>query len=184
MQSCSGRHDYFPSTIPSVSGKQRHHFLSGWRSVSKSRVRSLWLYSRIRFFEQGKVRLPNPIKGGTGIADNDTHVLIVERPTGNMTIVDGAQQDNDQFGLDQPHVVHALAENDDQVYLLSGDSVFKTDIGGHIVQSYWLRSGHLFVGRSIRGHRAGDIRDGPRGSNGNIPVPSWSSRKRAVIDAP
>jgi len=102
-----------------------------------------------RFFEQGKVRLTNPIKGGIGIAGKDTHLLIIERPTGNMTIVDGAQQRSSQFGLDQPHIVYAVAENGNQVYLLSGDNVFETDRGGHVLQSYWLRSGHRFVGRSI-----------------------------------
>jgi hypothetical protein len=101
------------------------------------------------FLEEGKVRLTNPVRSAIGTVGNDARVLIIERPTGNMTIVDKTQQESSQFGLNEPHVIHAVAENGNQVYLLSGDNVFKTDLGGHIVQSYWLRSGHRFVGRSV-----------------------------------
>jgi hypothetical protein len=91
-----------------------------------------------QFKERRQVKLVPPVAGGIPIIAPDGNLLLIDKASGNMVIVDSRAKGGTVVRLAEPAPVKAAAADSDYVYLLSGDSVIKTDLARNQID---LRNG-------------------------------------------
>jgi hypothetical protein len=66
-----------------------------------------------------------------------------------MLVIDPQTKGGSVARLDQPHPIKAAAADADYVYLLSRDSVLKSDLSGHVLFTYRFQFSRGFAPASL-----------------------------------
>ena len=106
------------------------------------------------FHRRTEVRLNPSVPGAIAALASNGDLLLIDKHSGNMVVMDPAKQSGSVVQLAQPHPVSAVAAGADSVYLLSDGAVLKTDPAGHIVATYQpqLNAGFRPVSLGVTGN--------------------------------
>ncbi len=98
-----------------------------------------------RFKERTQVRLTPPIYGAIPVITQDGDLLLVNKRSGNMAVIDPKTKVGSVTPLAKPQLIRAAATDAKFIYLLSSDSVVKIDRTGEVFSEYRFQFEHGFV---------------------------------------
>jgi hypothetical protein len=97
-----------------------------------------------KFKERTTARLEPPIFGAIPILTENGELLLIDKASGNMEVVDPNVKRGSVVNLADPRRVRAAAADGGFLYLLTADAVLKTDFSGQVMATYGFESGHGF----------------------------------------
>ena len=96
------------------------------------------------FQDRVDVRLAPPISGLSLLAPNG-NLLFINKHSGAIEIIDPNAKSGSLVPPAKPQPVRAAGATTDSLYLLSSNSVLKTDFAGHLLSTYQLQFAHSFA---------------------------------------
>ncbi len=97
-----------------------------------------------QFQKKTEVRLDPPVRFAFATMASNGEILLMDRQSGDMLIVDPKTHRGSVVHLPKPYPVTAVSTDADAVYLLTGDTVLKADLQGRILAEHRLQFGHGF----------------------------------------
>lgn len=88
------------------------------------------------FKERTVIRLSPPIRGFIPILVPNGNLLLINKTSGGMEVLDPSAKSGVYIHLSEPHPVRAAAFDAGYLYLLSGPVVLKTDLSGHLLSTF------------------------------------------------
>jgi len=89
-----------------------------------------------RFKEETQVRIDPAVFGAIPVLASNGNLLLIGRDSGNMVVIDPNSKSGSVVRLTKPHRVRAAAADSGYIYLLSADTVLKTDSTGNVLSTY------------------------------------------------
>lgn len=89
-----------------------------------------------QFKETSQVRLEPPVTGAIPILASNGDLLLIDRDSGNMVVIDPNTKAGSVAHLAEPHRIQAAASDSGFLYLLSANSVLKVALTGQILLTY------------------------------------------------
>jgi len=96
------------------------------------------------FRERTTAKLEPPIFGAISILTEDGELLLIDKASGNMEVIDPNAKRGSVVKLADPQRVRAAAVDGGFVYLLTRAAVLKTDFSGQVVATYGFQANRAF----------------------------------------
>jgi hypothetical protein len=95
--------------------------------------------------ERTQVKLVPPVACGIALIATSGDLVLIDRVSGSRLTINPKTKSGTVARLSKPARVKAAASDSDYVYLLTGDSVLKTDSAGQVLSTYRLQFSRGFV---------------------------------------
>jgi hypothetical protein len=89
-----------------------------------------------RFKEETQVRIEPPVFGAISVLASNGNLVLISKDSGNMVVIDPTSKSGSVVRLTKPHRIRAAAADSGYIYLLSADTVLKTDSTGNVLSTY------------------------------------------------